>query len=88
VVYTLGLIAWQNEMGVRGTRVGIPPDQQFSVRQLSELRQRAGGYWPKKRLEKGGASNRFVEGGCTCAPLPWRESCPVHGKVGIDEPEE
>lgn len=32
--------------------------------------------------------NVFVAEGCTCAPLPWREGCAVHGNLGVDrEPD-
>ena len=45
----------------------------------------------RKRVEGGprtsGPVNRLIEEECTCAPLPWREDCPVHrwAQVGLRE---
>ncbi len=83
--YTLGVIAWDD---VPQGPKHMPLDQQFSVRQLSELRQRAGGFWPRARRVKDGPTNLYVVEGCSCAPLPWSASCAVHGQSGIDHPDE
>lgn len=80
-VYTLGVIAWPTS---KGLPLGMPEDQQFSVRQLSELRQRAGGFYPHARYKRHMTVNRYIEDGCSCAPLPWRAECPVHGLVGLE----
>ena len=83
-VFSLGLIAWSDH-----TQAGdLPPDQVGEIRQLAELRQRAGGIWPKRRRKRREAVNRFVAEGCCCAPLAWRAECPVHGQLGIVEEKE
>lgn len=83
-VYTLGLIAWPSGKG-KGAGRGLPIDQQPTIRQLAEIRQRTGGFWAKTTHRGAEAVNRYVEEGCCCDPLPWRVECPVHGQIGISE---
>jgi len=76
--WQMGIIAWQLPERRPPAR---PIDQIPSVQQLAELRQYAHGFYAgaKKALEP---ANRLIEGECTCAPLPWSASCPVHGSGG------
>lgn len=77
--YQLGVLAWPSIFKVGGQ----PEDQQLSVRRSAETRQRAGGFWVKRRTPaQGSRVNRYVPEGCCCDPLPWKAECPVHGNVG------
>lgn len=85
--YALGVVAWPVGNGPRKIdtegRLPAPVDQQMTLRQIAEVRQRTGGFWA--RSPRGGEPtspvNVYIEAGCTCDPLPWREGCPVHGVI-------
>jgi len=82
VRYQLGILAWP--IGPNGA-TRLAPDQKATVRQLAEIRQRAGGFWARNRKSKADPLvNRFVREGCCCGPLAWRKECPVHGRMGHD----
>lgn len=87
--WQLGIIAWEL---IPSTRRAIPRDLKPTIKQLAILRRYAGGFWMngvKKAREA--EVHRVIEEGCSCAPLPWRAGCAVHGAVGmaeVDEPGE
>ncbi len=90
--YYLGMLIWDAE-GRRGGGMPKPPvDVVPTRRQLAELRQYVGGFWPEERREKrgpvegtSGPVNRYLGEGevCVCAPELWRADCPVHGGAQI-----
>lgn len=76
--YQLGVLAWPLRVGGDS---GAAEDQQADMRQLAQIRARAGGVYmalSKARKEK---ANRYSPAGCTCAPLPWRLECAIHGAL-------
>jgi hypothetical protein len=95
-VWYLGILIWSSGSKAGGTHLlrRVPLDTKPTPRQIMEMRNYSGGFWPvelRKRVEGGprtsGPVNRLIEDACTCAPLPWREDCPVHrwAQVGLRE---
>lgn len=88
--FVLGIVAWPIHLGYQGRWPTSPSDQLGTVRELIEARQQAGGFWMRERRTRPDQSaNWYISEGCTCAPLLWRETCAVHGRLTVSrEPEE
>jgi hypothetical protein len=84
--YQLGIIAWPLRPQ-QPTPIAIPPGQRATLRQLAEIRQRSGGFWSRTYRKVEEPINRYVPEGCTCAPLPWRRECTVHGGLTLEQRE-
>lgn len=86
--WQLGIIAWEP---APWHRRAIPRDMKPSIKQLTIIRGYAGGFWMDgERKPREAEVHRVIEEGCSCAPLPWRAGCAVHGVAGVDaeEPSE
>ena len=80
-VWIIGLLVWESVQTGRPDRP--PPNDHYSLR--SAAASRAGAMWMRQMLPRRGALVNKLVTSCTCAPLPWRLDCPVHGgQVGGD----
>ena len=79
MVSHVGLLLWPAIRG--GHRFGrdIPPDVKLTKRELMELRRITSGWWMRQPHKDGERVNLWIPEACTCAPDPWRASCPIHG---------
>jgi hypothetical protein len=99
VSYQVGLLFYPYLVGANRR---TPLDVQPTKRELAELRNLAGGWWMRDEVARTTSAvqigsthglveipavNLYVPEPCTCAPLPWRASCAVHGSevVGPDD---
>ena len=83
-VMQIGMLVWDSaQPGYRRHR--RPLDQRPTPRELAQLRAYASGFWlagaPRVVSDP---VNRNIQAECCCAPLPWRQECPVH----VSESEE
>lgn len=85
--WQLGIIAWPISLNRIVNRQKAPLGQRATLEQLAEIRQRAGGFAPRRARGLAEGVNVHVPQACCCAPLPWRQECPVHGQHGHDQPE-
>jgi hypothetical protein len=85
--FQLGMIAWPISVHRIVNRQKAPLGQRANLAQLAEVRKRMGGFAPTRARRLSEGTNVYVPQECCCAPLPWRQECPVHGQHGHDQLE-
>jgi len=90
--FVVGLLLYPVPLAVQQKRKP-PPDTKMTPREVAEMRNLyGGGWWMREPAYNSDPVNKAIPEACTCPPLPWSASCPVHGGESLtgvheDEPE-
>jgi hypothetical protein len=80
--HVAGLLLWPLPPSQKGAAAKrkTPPDVRLTPKELAQFRNLyAGGWWMEEPAWNGDPVNRALPEECSCPPLPWSASCPVHG---------